>query len=85
MHLLEVLHGELTFPYRNMQQNPELDRPRCAIPFTITEGQPVLPPPPETQQVQTAVRMLPAAGELVSTPAFSAIDEPIVVLRRARR
>src|SRR5207249_6596235 len=56
VHLLEVLHGELTFPYRNMQQNPEPDRPRWAIPFTITAGEPVLPPPPETQ-AQTTVRM----------------------------
>ena len=26
VHLIEVLHGEFTFPYRNMQQNPEPDR-----------------------------------------------------------
>jgi len=36
LHVLEVLHGELTFPYRNMQQNPEPDRPRWAIPFRVT-------------------------------------------------
>ena len=45
IHVLEVLHGELTFPYRNMQQNPEPDRPRWAIPFTVTSGAPVLPSP----------------------------------------
>jgi hypothetical protein len=39
-HLLEVLHGELTFPYRNMQQNPEPDRPRWAIPFTEKASRP---------------------------------------------
>jgi hypothetical protein len=77
-HLLEVIHGELTFPYRNMQQNPEPDRPRWAIPFTITAGAPVLPKPPE-QQAQTTVRNLPPQGELVATPAFSGIEEPIVV------
>src|ERR1700681_2880716 len=48
-HVLEVLHGELTFPYRNMQQNPEPDRPRWAIPFRVTAGAPVLPPPPQRQ------------------------------------
>jgi hypothetical protein len=26
-HVLEVLHGDFTFPYRNMQQSPEPDRP----------------------------------------------------------
>src|SRR4029450_305962 len=78
VHILEVLHGELTFPYRNMQQNPEPDRPRWAIPFTITPGPAVLPPPPESQ-AQTVVRRLPPPGELVATPAFSAILEPVVV------
>src|SRR5256714_2750551 len=58
VHILEVLHGELTFPYRNMQQNPEPDRPRWSIPFRITEGAPVLPPPPETQ-AHTVVNRLP--------------------------
>jgi hypothetical protein len=77
-HLLEVLHGELTFPYRNMQQNPEPDRPRWALPFTVTDGPPVLPAAPE-QQAQDTVRMLPPQGELVATPAFSGVNEPVVV------
>jgi hypothetical protein len=78
VHILEVLHGELTVPYRNMQQNPEPDRPRWAIPFTITPGPAVLPPAPETQ-AQTTVRRLPTPGELVATPAFAAILEPVTV------
>jgi hypothetical protein len=78
MHLIEVLHGEFTFPYRNMQQNPEPDRPRWAIPFTVTAGAPVLPPPPE-QQSQTHVRMLPPQGRLIATPAFAGINEPVLV------
>src|SRR6266850_1483274 len=78
VHILEVLHGELTFPYRNMQQNPEPDRPRWAIPFTVTAGPAVLPPPPETQ-AQKTIRGLPPQGELVATPAFSGILEPVVV------
>ena len=28
VHILEVLHGELTFPYRNPEQNPAQGRPR---------------------------------------------------------
>jgi hypothetical protein len=78
VHVLEVLHGELTFPYRNMQQNPEPDRPRWAIPFRVTEGAAVLPPRPETQ-AQKVVRTLPPPGALVATPAFSGIDEPVTV------
>src|SRR6185503_19775574 len=77
-HIIEVLHGEYTFPYRNMQQNPEPDRPRWAIPFTITAGAPVLPPAPQLQ-AQKAVRVLPAQGELVSAPHFSGVGEPIKV------
>ncbi len=77
-HILEVLHGEFTFPYRNMQQNPEPDRPRWAIPFTVTAGPPVLPPPPELQ-AQKSVKRLPAQGELVSTPHFSGVGEPVKV------
>jgi len=78
LHVLEVLHGELTFPYRNMQQNPEPDRPRWAIPFRVTAGEPVLPPPPE-RQAQTVVRNLPPPGALAATPAFSGIEEPVMV------
>jgi hypothetical protein len=77
-HLLEVLHGEFTFPYRNMQQNPEPDRPRWAIPFTITSDLPVLPPSPETQS-QAVVRNLSPPGQLVATPAFSGVNEPVTV------
>jgi hypothetical protein len=78
LHVLEVLHGELTFPYRNMQQNPEPDRPRWAIPFRVTAGAPVLPPPPG-EQAQKEVRNLPPPGALAATPAFSGIEEPAVV------
>jgi hypothetical protein len=77
-HLIEVLHGEFTFPYRNMQQNPEPNRPRWALPFTVTRGPPAPPPPPE-QQAQTTVRRLPPPGELIATPAFSGVNEPMVV------
>ncbi len=58
LHLLEVLHGEFTFPYRNMQQSPEGDRPRFALRFNLTPGAPVLPPPIE-EQAQQRVRGLP--------------------------
>ena len=78
VHILEVLHGELTFPYRNMQQSPEPDRPRWAIPFTVTAGAPVLPPSPE-QQAQKNVRVLPPQIDLVAMPQFSGVGEPALV------
>ncbi len=77
-HVLEVLHGDFTFPYRNMQQSPEPDRPRFAVPFEITEGDPVLPPAPDSQ-VQASIRSLPAQGELVAKPAFATVGKPITV------
>jgi hypothetical protein len=77
-HLIEVVHGELTFPYRNPEQNPAPDRPRFALTFTVTDGAPVLPPAPE-QQGQKVVRVLPPQGGLVATPRFSGVGEPALV------
>ncbi len=74
MHVLELMHGEFTFPYLNPQQNPVPDRPRFAMQFRITSGDAVLPPPPQ-DQVQRAVRNLPPQGALIATPRFSAIGE----------
>ena len=78
LHIIEVLHGDFTFAYRNMQQSPEPDRPRFAIPFTITGGDAVLPPPPD-QQAQTDIRGLPANGQLDVTPRFAPINKPVAV------
>lgn len=77
-HLLEVLHGGFTFAYRNMQQSPQPNRPRFAIPFSITKGDPVLPAPVE-KQVQASVKGLPAQGELSVEPEFGTVGQPIVV------
>lgn len=74
LHVVEVLHGDFTFPYRNMQQSPEPDRPRFALPFMLTPGDPILPPAPE-QQAQKAVRGLPAQGDLATTPRFAGVGE----------
>jgi hypothetical protein len=78
LHLLEVLHGEFTFPYRNMQQSPESDRPRFALRFTVTPGAPVLPPP-ISEQVQQSVRRLPEPGVLAVTPPFAAVGQRVAV------
>jgi hypothetical protein len=78
LHVLEVLHGEFTFPYRNMQQSPEGDRPHFVRHFTITPGAPVLPTP-VSQQVQQSVRRLPAPGALAVSPPFAGVGEKMAV------
>ncbi len=48
-HILRILHGAFTFPYMNMQQSPQPDRPTFTAEFEVTTGAPVLPPPAEGQ------------------------------------
>jgi len=48
-HVLKILHGSFTFPYLNMQQSPDPDRPTFTEVFTVTPGDPVLPPDPADQ------------------------------------
>jgi hypothetical protein len=78
VHLLEILHGEFTFPYRNMQQSPESDRPRFTRRFTVTPGVPVLPPP-VSEQAQQRVRGLSAPGALAVVPPFAGVGQPVAV------
>lgn len=77
-HVLEIVHGDFTFPYRNPEQNPAPGRPRFAVMFRVTPGTPVLPPRPG-QQAQKIVRVLPPQGDLVSAPQFSGVGEPVKV------
>ena len=72
------MHGELTFPYRNPEQNPAPGRPRFELGFTVTDGAPVMPAPPAAQ-AQKDVRRLPPQGELVASPAFAGVGEPVSV------
>jgi hypothetical protein len=83
VHVIEVLHGDFTFPYRNMQQSPAPDRPRFVRMFTVTDGMPILPPAPATQRLtEPRDAMLDDARELVSTPPASIVGEPIVLRGR---
>jgi len=79
LHILEVLNSDFGSIYRNMQQSPQPDRPRFKLRYTVTADAAVLPAPPE-QQRQTQVWSLPAPGELVSTPAFATVDQPVVTV-----
>jgi len=78
VHVLEVIHTDFGSPYRNMQQSPAPDRAQFKVNFTITPGDPALPPPPE-QQVQKDVQRLPPQGDLVASPRFGGILTPITV------
>ncbi len=77
-HVIQIMHGALTFPYSNPEQNPAQGRPRFDLVFKVTPGAPVLPASPETQ-AQMTVRLAPPEGEIVSTPRFSGVGEPIKV------
>ena len=79
-HVIEVLHGQFGFPYRNQEQSPEPDRPRFSIPFTVTAGAPVLPPAPAAQ-AQTHVRLPARSATCIRTPRFSGVGEPVTVTR----
>jgi hypothetical protein len=77
-HVIEVVHSDFTFPYRNMQQSPAPDRPQFKAGFTISNGPAALPATPPAQ-AQAQVRRLPPQGELVATPEFSGVNEPVTV------
>jgi hypothetical protein len=78
VHVIEVLHGEFTFPYRNMQQSPQPGRPRFVLHYTLKPGPPVLPPP-LGEEAQHLVRGLPAPGPLAAIPPFGGVGEPVSV------
>jgi hypothetical protein len=43
-HIIQIIHGSATFPYMNMQQSPQPDRPSWTFEFTITDGPAIFPP-----------------------------------------
>jgi hypothetical protein len=81
LHIIEIQHSDFGSPYRNTQQSPVAYRPVFKLGFTITPGAPVLPPPPE-RQAQSSVRSLPPQGDLVATPPFAGVSQPVTVTGR---
>jgi len=77
-HIIEIQHSDFGSPYRNTQQSPVPDRPAFKLAYTITAGAPVLPPAAQ-QQAQSEVRSLPAQGQLIATPAFAGVGQPVLV------
>lgn len=81
-HVLQVLHGSFTFPYMNMQQSPQPDRPTWTLEFTVTDRPPVLPPPPEEQGMPVEAGSAPPAGDspqLWSDPTAGPVDTPVTL------
>lgn len=68
IHEVTVMHGDFTFPYLNTQQSPEPDRPMFHIPFTVTDGQAVLPASVTTQSLKAR------AGTAVTSGAGAWFD-----------
>jgi hypothetical protein len=77
-HIIEVIHGQFGATYRNQEQSPSPDRPRFSNTFSVTPGDPVLPPSARAQ-AQTKVRLAPPAGELIPQPRFSGVGEIVTV------
>jgi hypothetical protein len=48
-HIIQIIHGSQTFPYLNMQQSPQPDRPSWTFEFTISDGQAVQPAATQSQ------------------------------------
>ncbi len=74
-HIITILSGDLNFMYLNMQQSPEPDRPQFRIPFTITEGPAVLPPP-VAQQGVPIIPGKPVDKGLWVSPASGIVGSP---------
>lgn len=81
-HVLKILHGSFTFPYLNMQQSPDPDRPTFTSIFTVTPGDPVLPPPPGAQWDPRVggIDPGPGAGATIWTDPLETIVGDSVVL-----
>jgi len=61
-HIIQVVHGSQTFPYMNVQQSPQPDRPQWSFEFTITDGAAVLPPAAQTQGLPTEGGIAPTGA-----------------------
>ena len=79
VHVLGVMHGEFTFPYLNPQQNPYTGRPQWHVPFTVTPGDPILPPDPAAQSLTPDQVNARAAGTLTLSPSAGVVGSTSMV------
>ena len=82
-HRIEVARGAFTFPYLNPVQSPRPDILVYDAVFTITDGDPVLPPSVDEQIPQPVPRtdfILPESGPWITTDfEVGAVGSPFVV------
>jgi len=78
-HIITILHGDFTFPYLNMQQSPAPDRPQFRLPFTVTDGPPVLPPA-VAQQGLPILPAKPVEKGIWAAPASGIVGEPAALV-----
>ncbi len=76
VHVITILHGDFTFPYLNMQQSPEPDRPMFRLPFTVTDGPPVLPAAVEKQGLPVLAAK-PLDKGIWTAPASGVVGEQV--------
>lgn len=62
-HIIQILHASSTFPYMNMQQSPEPDRPFWTFEFIVTDGAPALPPAVTAQTMSPEQGKAPSSGK----------------------
>lgn len=78
-HVVTILHGDFTFPYLNMQQSPEPDRPMFRIPFMVTDGPAVLPAD-VTKQSLPILAAKPVDKGIWTSPASGLVGDQVTLL-----
>jgi hypothetical protein len=80
-HVIRVVHGSFTVPYLNMEQSPRPDRPTFTLPFTVTDGPPVIPPEAGSQGLAPEAGA-PASGTgsaIWTDPASATVGTPLTL------
>lgn len=84
-HFIKVLRGVFTFPYMNPQESPFQSDPHNLpdiFEFTITDGPPILPAPPDEQRVQIIDGSPPGVtGEpqIWTSPVLAPVGTPMTI------
>jgi len=81
-HIIQILHASVTFPYMNMQQSPQPNRPTWTFEYTITDGPAVLPLPAQSQSLTIEPGTAPAStGQPVlwTDPLSAIVGTPVTL------
>jgi hypothetical protein len=81
-HVIQIVHGSATFPYMNMQQSPQPDRPSWTLSFNLTDGAAVLPPPAAGQNLPLETNTTagtPNAPSIWTEPSLITIGTPVTL------